>query len=96
MAGPAPAVLPVPRLLSPAPGAVFDHYPRQTTVVWTEVPGAASNPGQNTSASAPTPARPSHDWSASSGPPPIRQRPASHASPASAAVWQPSKATKTA
>jgi hypothetical protein len=37
-----PADLPAPRLLSPAPGAVFDHYPRQTTVVWSEVPGAAS------------------------------------------------------
>jgi len=43
--GAAPAatsLLAAPKLLSPEPGAVFDHYPRQTTVVWSEVPGAAS------------------------------------------------------
>jgi tetratricopeptide (TPR) repeat protein len=42
-----PAAVPVgslsaPKLLSPEPGAVFDHYPRQTTLVWGEVPGAAT------------------------------------------------------
>jgi tetratricopeptide (TPR) repeat protein/thiol-disulfide isomerase/thioredoxin len=36
------AALPAPKLLSPDPGAVFDHYPRQTTLVWAEVAGAAS------------------------------------------------------
>ena len=36
------AALAAPKLLSPEPGAVFDHYPRQTTLVWSEVPGAAS------------------------------------------------------
>ena len=30
-----------PKLLSPADGAVFEHYPRITTVAWKEVPGAA-------------------------------------------------------
>ena len=34
--------LTAPKLLSPEPGAVFDHYPRQTTLVWSEVPGAAT------------------------------------------------------
>jgi tetratricopeptide (TPR) repeat protein len=34
--------LAAPRLLSPDSGAVFDHYPRQTTLVWSEVPSAAS------------------------------------------------------
>jgi tetratricopeptide (TPR) repeat protein/peroxiredoxin len=29
-----------PRLLSPEDGAVLDQYPRHTTVVWSEVPGA--------------------------------------------------------
>ena len=31
-----------PSLLSPAPGTVFGHYPRDTMLVWSEVPGAAS------------------------------------------------------
>jgi thiol-disulfide isomerase/thioredoxin/tetratricopeptide (TPR) repeat protein len=31
-----------PKLLSPAPGSVFGHYPRETTLVWAEVPGAVS------------------------------------------------------
>jgi hypothetical protein len=31
-----------PRLLSPAPAAVFEHFPRETTLVWTAVPGAAA------------------------------------------------------
>jgi thiol-disulfide isomerase/thioredoxin len=39
---PASTTLVAPRLISPAPGAVFEHYPRYTTVVWSEVPGAAS------------------------------------------------------
>jgi tetratricopeptide (TPR) repeat protein/peroxiredoxin len=34
------AALAAPRMISPAAGAVFEHYPRQTTVVWSEVPGA--------------------------------------------------------
>jgi thiol-disulfide isomerase/thioredoxin/tetratricopeptide (TPR) repeat protein len=34
--------LPAPRLLSPAPAAVFGHFPRQTTLVWSAVEGAAS------------------------------------------------------
>jgi tetratricopeptide (TPR) repeat protein/thiol-disulfide isomerase/thioredoxin len=42
MMGVAVTTLPAPRLLSPAPGTVFDHYPRQTTVVWAEVPGAVN------------------------------------------------------
>jgi tetratricopeptide (TPR) repeat protein len=33
--------LAAPRLLSPADRAVFDHFPRETTLVWSEVPGAA-------------------------------------------------------
>ncbi len=37
-AGPA---LPAPRQLSPEPAAVFDHFPRQTTLVWSAVPDAA-------------------------------------------------------
>jgi len=31
-----------PKLLSPAAGATFSHFPRETTLVWSEVPGAAS------------------------------------------------------
>jgi tetratricopeptide (TPR) repeat protein len=34
--------LAVPSLLSPAPGTVFGHYPRDTMLVWSEVPGASS------------------------------------------------------
>lgn len=34
--------LSAPLLLSPAEGAVFDNYPRQTTLRWTAVPGAAT------------------------------------------------------
>jgi tetratricopeptide (TPR) repeat protein len=34
--------LSAPKLLSPDVGAVFDHYPRQTTLVWSEVAGAVS------------------------------------------------------
>jgi hypothetical protein len=33
--------LPAPVLLSPANGAVFNHYPRTTTLRWRAVPGAA-------------------------------------------------------
>jgi hypothetical protein len=33
--------LPAPKQLSPAVDAVFDHYPRDTTVSWSEVEGAA-------------------------------------------------------
>jgi thiol-disulfide isomerase/thioredoxin len=33
--------LPAPKQLSPAPAALFDHYPRVTTLVWAEVPGAS-------------------------------------------------------
>ena len=35
-------VLPAPRQLSPAAGAVFEHFPRETTVGWSEVPGASA------------------------------------------------------
>jgi tetratricopeptide (TPR) repeat protein len=35
-----PGTLAAPRLLSPEAGKVFDHFPRQTTLVWSEVPGA--------------------------------------------------------
>jgi thiol-disulfide isomerase/thioredoxin len=31
-----------PNLLSPAPGTVFGHFPRDTMLVWGEVPGAVS------------------------------------------------------
>jgi tetratricopeptide (TPR) repeat protein len=31
-----------PSLLSPAPGTVFGHFPRDTMLVWGEVPGAVS------------------------------------------------------
>jgi hypothetical protein len=31
-----------PLQISPCDGAVFDHFPRTTTVEWTPVPGAAS------------------------------------------------------
>ena len=31
-----------PKLLSPAEGTVFSHYPRETTVVWSPVPGATA------------------------------------------------------
>jgi tetratricopeptide (TPR) repeat protein len=31
-----------PNLLSPAPGTVFGHFPRDTMVVWGDVPGAVS------------------------------------------------------
>jgi tetratricopeptide (TPR) repeat protein len=34
--------LAAPKPLSPMDGAVFDHFPRATTVVWAEVPGATS------------------------------------------------------
>jgi len=34
--------LAVPKLLSPAAGAVLEHFPRETTVVWVAVPGAAA------------------------------------------------------
>lgn len=34
--------LPAPSQISPASGTVFDHYPRETTLRWTEVTGAAS------------------------------------------------------
>jgi hypothetical protein len=34
--------LPAPKQLSPAVNAVLDHYPRDTTVSWSEVEGAAS------------------------------------------------------
>jgi thiol-disulfide isomerase/thioredoxin len=37
-----PGSLAAPRLISPEQGKVFDHFPRQTTLVWGEVPGAAS------------------------------------------------------
>jgi tetratricopeptide (TPR) repeat protein/thiol-disulfide isomerase/thioredoxin len=36
------AAVTAPRLLSPPPGAVFEHFPRETTLVWSEVPGAVS------------------------------------------------------
>jgi hypothetical protein len=48
-AAPAPAavagsrkLLPAPRQLSPAADAEFEHFPRETTVVWSEVPGASA------------------------------------------------------
>jgi tetratricopeptide (TPR) repeat protein len=41
MSGVASSV-PAPNLLSPAPGTVFGHFPRDTMLVWSEVPGAAS------------------------------------------------------
>ena len=55
--------LPAPRLLSPPNGAVFNSYPRTTTLTWQAVPGATSYnvervyllPGQNCPAGA-TPA----------------------------------------
>jgi hypothetical protein len=34
--------LAAPAQLTPAPGAVFDVFPRKTSVTWTAVPGAAS------------------------------------------------------
>jgi len=34
--------LSVPRQISPAKGAVFNHYPRRTTLRWSPVPGAIS------------------------------------------------------
>jgi thiol-disulfide isomerase/thioredoxin len=34
-------VLPAPRQLTPPAGAVFEHFPRETTLAWTEVPGAS-------------------------------------------------------
>jgi tetratricopeptide (TPR) repeat protein len=34
--------LPAPKLLSPTSRASFSHFPRETTLVWGEVPGAAS------------------------------------------------------
>jgi hypothetical protein len=34
--------LPAPKQLSPAEGAIFDHYPRVTTLVWSPVPGASA------------------------------------------------------
>jgi peroxiredoxin/outer membrane lipoprotein-sorting protein len=36
------AKLPAPQLLSPADQSVFNHFPRETKLVWQEVPGAAS------------------------------------------------------
>ena len=44
MSAPAPATpeLPAPKLLSPEPHVTFSHYPRQTTLVWAELPGAVS------------------------------------------------------
>jgi hypothetical protein len=38
---PTPVVLPAPVLLKPANGAVLFNYPRNTTVTWQAVPGAA-------------------------------------------------------
>jgi hypothetical protein len=40
--GPEEKPLIAPRLLSPADGAVFDLYPRKTTLRWAPVPGALS------------------------------------------------------
>jgi thiol-disulfide isomerase/thioredoxin len=37
----APGALVAPKLLSPSDGAVFEHFPRLTTLVWGEVAGAA-------------------------------------------------------
>jgi len=42
LAAPVAAGVEAPRLLSPAPAAVFDHFPRETTLVWAAVPGASS------------------------------------------------------
>jgi tetratricopeptide (TPR) repeat protein/alkyl hydroperoxide reductase subunit AhpC len=39
---PGAASLAAPKLLSPADGAVLEHFPRETTVVWNEVPGAVA------------------------------------------------------
>jgi hypothetical protein len=39
---PAPTTLAIPVQLSPAPGQVFDHFPRTTTLQWSAVPGARS------------------------------------------------------
>jgi hypothetical protein len=39
-AGPAPPA--TPTQLAPADGSVFDHFPRETTLSWTSVPGAVS------------------------------------------------------
>ena len=37
-----PSNIAAPSLLSPAPGTVFGHFPRDTMLVWGEVPGAVS------------------------------------------------------
>jgi hypothetical protein len=37
-----PQAFAVPKLFSPAAGASFEHFPRTTTVAWSEVPGAAA------------------------------------------------------
>jgi thiol-disulfide isomerase/thioredoxin len=37
----APELL-APRLLSPASRAIFSHFPRETTLLWAEIPGAVS------------------------------------------------------
>ncbi|MCU1234596.1 MAG: hypothetical protein JWP63_2563, partial [Candidatus Solibacter sp.] len=44
MNGGSPAVAEsgAPKLLSPAAGATFSHYPRETTLVWAETAGAVS------------------------------------------------------
>jgi hypothetical protein len=39
---PVSATLAAPKLVSPPDGAVFGTFPRETTVVWGEVPGAAA------------------------------------------------------
>jgi tetratricopeptide (TPR) repeat protein len=39
---PAAAALAAPKLLSPEDDAVIEHFPRDTTVVWAEVPSAAA------------------------------------------------------
>ncbi len=39
---PVEAELATPALLSPAAGATFSHYPRETKLLWSEVPGALS------------------------------------------------------
>lgn len=39
---PEPPALEAPRPLSPGDGEVFHHYPRQTRLAWSPVPGAAS------------------------------------------------------
>ena len=41
-ASPTAPVLPAPKLVSPTAGTVFSVYPRATTLVWSEVPGAVS------------------------------------------------------